>query len=171
MKQILLIGFMGAGKSTVGKMLANQLAVDFVDSDEVIVEKAGMTIAEYFEKNGEAAFRQLETDTLKELAAKPGIIATGGGIVTGEGNREALKEVHNVVFLKADPLVSLERIMNDDHVIRPLVLEKTSDEIVELFMGRLKFYEECADWHVDTSQLSPEEVCQAILNQVTLKNS
>lgn len=170
MKQVLLIGFMGAGKSTVGKLLAEQLQVDFVDSDEVIVKKAGMTIAEYFEKNGEAAFRQLETDTLKELAGKPGIIATGGGIVTGQGNRDALKEVHNVVFLKADPLVSLDRIMNDEHVIRPLVLEKSSDEIVELFTGRLKLYEECADWVVDTSSLSPQDVCDDILSQIVIKN-
>ncbi len=171
MKQVLLIGFMGAGKSTVGQMLAKQLQVDFIDSDEVIVEKAGMTIADYFEKNGEAAFRQLETDTLKELASKPGIIATGGGIVTGEGNRDALKQAHNVVFLKADPLVSLDRIMNDEHVIRPLVLEKSSEEIVDLFTGRLQLYEECADWVVDTSELTPQEVCQDILKQIVIKNS
>lgn len=169
MKQLLLIGFMGAGKSTVGKMIAEQLGVSFVDSDEVIVEKAGMTIADYFEKNGEQSFRQLETETLKELSAKPGVVATGGGIVTGQANREALKQVKNVVFLKADPLVSLDRIMNDEHVIRPLVAEKSEDEIVELFNSRVTFYEECADWVVDTSHLNPQEVCESILANLLTK--
>lgn len=171
MKQVLLIGFMGAGKTTVGQMLAKRLEVEFVDSDEVIVSKAGMSIADYFEKKGEAAFRQLETDALKELASKPGVIATGGGIVTSEGNREVLKQIHNVVFLKADPLVSLKRIINDEQVVRPLALEKSNEEIVELSSSRLTLYEECADWVVDTSVSTPQEVCDTILSQIIIKNN
>lgn len=171
MKQLVLIGFMGAGKSTVGKLLAQALDVTFVDSDDVIIDKAEMSVADYFAKHGEEAFRQLESDTLRELSSKPGVIATGGGIVTNQGNREMLKEIPNVVFLKTDPTVFLERIKGDEEAVRPLVQEKSSQEIVRLFKSRVAFYEACADWVVDTSQLTPEEVCEAVLVQVSRKNS
>ena len=120
-KNIILTGFMATGKTTVGKTLASQLGYDFVDTDELLESRIGMTIAEFFQKEGEEAFRKMEADLAKELADKRGlIIATGGRFMLDPDNADALVKTGRVFCLVATPEEILERAEGDSHV-RPLL--------------------------------------------------
>ena len=165
MAEMVLIGFMGAGKTTVGQALATALALDFIDLDEKIVEKLGMSIAAYFACHGEEAFRQQETLALGEALKQPGILATGGGVVISAGNRALLAEFKQVVHLAADPLVSLERIEHDTLNVRPLAVSRSEQEMVTLYEERASLYQGVAKWTIDTSCLLPHEVVAQILQE------
>ena len=117
---ISLIGMPGGGKSTVGRQLARRLAVDFTDTDAVVEQRIGMTIPELFERDGEPAFRAVESDVLEALVReRQGVLATGGGIVLAAANRETLRRLSTVVYLKATPHELVRRVRVDGR--RPLL--------------------------------------------------
>ena len=163
MQGIILIGFMGAGKTTIGKLLAKRTGMEHIDFDDKILEEIGMTIEEYFDLYGEEAFREKETGVLKKNLGTHQIISTGGGIVLKSENRELLKQIPTVVYLKTSPEIFISRIKQDDKIIRPVVVSKTPEEIVKVFQTRISLYEECAKFVVGTDDLSPEEIVEEIL--------
>ena len=140
---VVLIGFMGAGKSTIAKALDQE---NFIDLDQVIEKEIGMPILQFFQDYGEAKFRQIERETL-ETAVRSGFnVATGGGIVQLVETRDCLKKLKKVVYLKADFKTLYERILADQKNQRPLALQPLQD-VEQLFKQREKFYEEVADYY------------------------
>ncbi|MEC3941377.1 shikimate kinase [Enterococcus mundtii] len=165
MAAIVLIGFMGAGKTTISRKLAMQLKKPLIDMDTKLVEEFGCSISQYFELHGEAAFRQEETKLLKTSLQEEGIIATGGGVILQEENQRLLTD-HLVVYLKADPNLLIKRIRQDQKQARPLALDKDDTELKELFFSRKKHYERLADLTIETTGKSPAEVVSEIIKQV-----
>lgn len=166
MNGIMLIGFMGAGKTTVGKLLSEKTGMAHIDFDDKIVEEIGMTIQEYFDLNGEAAFREKETKVLKKYIDHNYVISTGGGIVMRQENRELLKEMAPVVYLETTPEVFIPRLKNDHTTVRPLVVSKSPEEIKQVFEPRITFYKEAASMIVSTNQRTPEEIVEEILTNI-----
>ena len=164
-KNIVLIGFMGSGKSTVGKILARKLSRKVVDTDDVIEKTAGMSIKEIFEKFGEAYFRELERKAVKKVSKLEGhIIITGGGVVLNRENMQNLRKRGIIVYLHADPEVIYERVKKTDK--RPLLNVKNPiKRIKELLEFRKELYGE-HDIKVDTSRLTPEEVADEIIRKM-----
>jgi len=161
---VILIGSMGAGKSTIGWLLAARLGLNCVDLDVVIVERAGKTIPRIFEEDGECVFRALEAEALQLLCTDgvARVLATGGGVVMSAPNRERMKQAGKVIWLDAPPEVLAKRIAGDSN--RPLlngvdVLVKAK----ELDNQRRKYYEMSADFRVDTSQMSAAQAVGAIM--------
>ncbi len=159
---IVLVGYMGAGKSTVAKLLAEKLAMPIVDLDKKIEESAQLSIPTIFAKQGEAAFRKLESRVLQESLQQTGIIATGGGVVLSKTNRDLLKDAW-VVFLDCQDDVLVKRIFGDKQNIRPVVQNKTAEQIKEIYQVRKPFYDEVASLTIDTSRLTVDEVVQQII--------
>ena len=161
-ENIVLIGFMGSGKSTIGRMVAQRLAFRFVDTDRLIIERAGMPISDIFARDGEAHFRDLETSVLESLAnLRHSVISTGGGVVVREGNRALLREAGFVVELTANPDVLFERVARNTK--RPLL--QTDDPratVRELFTVRRPLYEATAHLRLDTSALSRSEAVERV---------
>ena len=153
-----LLGFMGAGKSTI----ARKLDPDFVDMDALLEERLGMPIARFFEVEGEAAFRQLEEEVLAELLKTDKVISTGGGIVISPRNRVLLKQNSDNVYLKADFETLYQRISADRDNQRPLFLNKSKEDLAAIFKERQAWYEEVASRVVDVSKLSPEEIIEEL---------
>lgn len=144
MEQIYLCGFMGCGKSTVGKQLAKQTGKPFIDLDKYIVEQNNMTIPEIFEKYGEEYFRQLETDSLRQLAStSASIIALGGGTLMRKENVEIAKENGKIIFLNPPFSICYSRIKNDKN--RPLVVSNTREQLYQLYRKRQKIYKAASD--------------------------
>ncbi len=142
MKPIILTGFMGCGKSTLGRLLAQKMQYRFLDSDAVIEQKAGMTVTELFEQRGEQAFRRLETRVLEELLQQTSLVlATGGGIVLEKENRDLLLNKGLVIFLKAQPETVFQRVLQSSH--RPLAKGKSLKELSALYQSRMPLYEQC----------------------------
>lgn len=161
-KNIALVGFMGAGKTVVGKALSRQLGMIFIDSDDAIVEKEHRAISDIFAKDGEPYFRKVEKEVIKEISQRDGlIIACGGGVVLDKENMSNLKRNGLVVYLQATAEVIFERTKSYAH--RPLLnVEDPQREIVKILEQRLPFYSQ-ADYAVDTSDLTIEEVVNKIL--------
>lgn len=156
---IYLIGFMGAGKTTVGRYLANQLGVYFVDLDQTIEAQADQSIAEIFAEKGEPFFRELEAQTLCQIQEKaPVVVATGGGIVLNEKNRAFLKKQKYVFFLDKNQSVLLQHLAEDQQAIRPLILEKKPSDILSLYQSRRPLYLDCATVVIKVDQESPAEI-------------
>ena len=149
-----LLGFMGVGKSSVSPYLDGH----FVDMDQVIEEKIGMSIADFFAKEGEAAFRQIESETLEDLLQEGDdvIISTGGGVVVTEKNRK-----HNV-WLHASFDVVYDRIKKDTKNQRPLFLNHSKEEFQAIYDGRMALYQGLADLVVTVDNRTPEEVARFI---------
>jgi shikimate kinase len=169
-RAIVLIGFMGAGKSSVGRRLEGSMGFPRFDTDEMIAAKFGLSIPRIFEVHGEDVFRDAESEVLQQLdSCEPSIIVTGGGIVLRTTHRELLRQLGTVVYLHADEDTLFERISR--RASRPLL--RTDDPRVtmkELLERRLPAYEEIADVRIDTTNLSHDEVCDLILqNFPTLK--
>jgi shikimate kinase len=163
-KNLVLIGFMGTGKSAVGRRCARLLGYTFRDSDAAIVSRAGRSIPAIFAEEGEAAFRSLERNVIAELAATPGlVIATGGGAIMDEGNVANLRASGVVFLLTASPEVLLKRVGNAQS--RPLLASASDplERIQELLAARKPHYDRAAHFRVDTSYLSPDEVAEAIV--------
>ncbi len=138
-RNIILVGFMGAGKSVCGRMLARRLGACFVETDDMIVAREGVSIPEIFARHGEPYFRQLESDVVEALAAKSGdVVATGGGLPCREGRMEALRALGIVVWLRGDPMALLERARR--HGARPMLVGRTDEEILALHGAREPYY-------------------------------
>ena len=160
-KNLVLTGFMGAGKSTVGRLLAEKLNLRYVDTDAEIERRAKMSIAEIFEKHGEAYFRELERRVVEEVSELEGcVIVTGGGVVLNRENISNLRRKGVIVYLHAEPEVIYRRLHNDSS--RPLLrVENPLSRIRELMEQRAPYYAE-HDYSVDTSELSVEQVVEEV---------
>lgn len=161
---IVLVGPMGAGKSTIGKVLAGLLHVPFFDSDRVIEERTGADIPWIFDMEGEEGFRQRESAVLADLLKQNScVIATGGGIVMREDNRQLLKESGSVVYLTASTEQLVERTYKDKK--RPLLqVDDPEAKIRELIELRDPLYREVSDVIVATDRRSPKTVAQEIIS-------
>lgn len=135
---VFLCGFMGCGKTTVGKKLAEICGCGYCDMDELIVKKAGMTIPEIFEKYGEPHFRQMETDLIKELGSFGGVVSCGGGAMLSDVNGAAARENGVVVFLDVPFKTCYQRIAGDAN--RPIAVSRTREELEALFDERYPKY-------------------------------
>lgn len=162
-----LIGFMGTGKSSVGRLVAEQLHFDYLDTDEMIQSRTGRTIVDIFEQDGEAAFRKLEQQIVRELAArKRTVISTGGGLPAVAANLAGLKAHALTVCLWASPEKIWERVRNQTH--RPLLSGPNPRlKIAELLAAREPFYR-LADVLINTDLRSAREVAQQVVHQFKL---
>lgn len=160
-RNLALVGFMGAGKSTVGRMVARQLNLTFLDTDEAIERKAGKSIASIFAEAGEPAFRALERDLIEEMSRAEGlVISTGGGLACQAGNLERLKAAALVVCLWASPDTIWERVRHQSH--RPLLqVPDPRAEIGRLLAMREPYYRE-ADVLVNSGLRSLREVASQV---------
>ena len=153
-----LLGFMGAGKSTI----ARGLDPDFVDMDALLEDRLGMPIARFFEEKGEAAFRQIEEEVLADLLKMDQVVSTGGGVVISQKNRALLKQNSDNIYLKADFETLYQRISADKDNQRPLFLNNSKEDLAAIFDERQAWYEEVASQIVDVSSLSPEETIEEL---------
>jgi len=165
---IYLIGPMGSGKTTIGKILSSRLKYQFFDTDEEIKKKIGMSISSIFDKQGESGFRILESQMLEELSIKPkSIISTGGGIVLMKENRVIMKN-GTCIYLKVGFEEQLKRLVNSDD--RPLVSKNSDESIKKTNAAREPFFLDLADIVIDTSNLNENEVTQQILSSLKSNN-
>lgn len=164
-----LIGFMGTGKTAVGRTLADRLGKEFVETDNLIEKRAGKSIPEIFRQDGEIAFRELEIAIIKGVAARDNaVIACGGGIVLNKINIDRLAKKCIIINLKATPSV-IARRTSDDEDERPLLaVADRLVEIRELLHYRQPYYQRAADFEVNTSRLSITAVVDEIIKK--LKN-
>lgn len=153
-----LLGFMGAGKSTI----ARELDPNYIDMDVLIEKRLGMSIAEFFAEKGEGAFRQIESEVLAELLKTEQVVSTGGGVVISQRNRDLLKTNSDNIYLKADFETLYQRISADKNNQRPLFLSKTKEELQKIFQERESWYEEVASKVIDVTRLSPEEIAEEL---------
>ena len=161
MKTLFFIGFMGVGKTSVSAALGRMLKLPVIEMDQQIARNEGMTIPEIFAQKGEGHFRQCETALLEGLAA----VSCGGGVAMRQENVAAMRRCGTVVLLTARPEVILDRVKDSDE--RPLLQgKKNVADIAALMAQRRGAYEAAADVTVDTSDLTIEEVCRAVLRQV-----
>lgn len=155
---------MGSGKTTIGKLLATKLNMDFVDLDDWIEKEAKMTINEIFAKLGEPHFREVETKIVKKACneVNNSVISTGGGVILKEENVENLHQAGVLIWLKVSPEKVYERIKNTFH--RPLLncLDHV-EKIKKLLSFRIPYYAKAADYIVDTSNLTAEEIVSKIV--------
>lgn len=163
---IFLIGFMGAGKSTVAAELKEKLEMDRVEMDQMIVEKQGMSISEIFDEYGEAYFRNLESNTLIELQKrKQTIVSCGGGVVMREENTEHMKKNGRVVLLTAKPETIYERVKDSDE--RPILNNNMSVEFISSLLDkRRERYETVADIIVETDGKNATQICEDIISKL-----
>lgn len=166
MKNIVLVGFMGSGKTAVGKRLADKLGYKFIDTDEIIEKSEGKSITAIFNDRGEQRFREIEASIVRELSGIKGhVISTGGGIVTNCDNISTLKKDGLVVWLKATPETIFQRVCSETH--RPLLnVENPLEEIKRRLALREPFYSE-ANLSIDTDGLDVEKIADMIMHEVT----
>ncbi len=165
-ERLFLIGYRGSGKSTVARLLAQRLGWDWIDADEFLEKKHETTIRAVFAREGEAGFRAKEAKVLAELCRRPRcVIATGGGVVLAEGNRELLRQSGRVVWLQAGAATLHHRLQTDalSAERRPPLTDLPSlQEIESLLAAREPLYRACADLTIDVAALSPEDVVNRI---------
>jgi shikimate kinase len=165
-RRIVLIGPRGGGKTTVARLLAERLGVEWRDADALLERRAGMPVREVFAREGEAGFRRRESDLLRELASDGSghVLATGGGVVLSPENRELLKTWDVVVWLTADVETLWSRIAGDAN--RPALLGGGREEVERIVATREPLYRECAHLVVETSSRPPEDIAAEICNAV-----
>jgi shikimate kinase len=163
---IVLIGMMGAGKSSVGTCLQRRTALALFDTDDIVASKFGLSIPEIFSKHGEKKFREAETQALRELSeTKRAIIVTGGGIVLRHENLQILKRLGVTVWLDGNEEALFERASRSGN--RPLLQVKSPRRaFARMLQARQPLYGRVADVRVDTSVLTDEEVALAILSKL-----
>ncbi|WP_237068624.1 shikimate kinase AroK [Microbulbifer guangxiensis] len=166
-RSIFLVGPMGAGKSTIGKLLAAQLRLPFADSDKVLEDKTGADIPWIFDVEGEAGFRRRESDVLRQLCEGPvQVVATGGGIVLREENRRLLRKHGLVVYLQASIDQLVERTAKNSN--RPLLqVPNPRARIVELVEERDPLYREVADLVCETDHCTPKQAAVRVAERLT----
>lgn len=166
-RNIFLIGLMGAGKTTVGRMLSRRLGLDFVDSDQEIETRTGVSIPTIFEIEGEEGFRKREIQIIADLTALDGhVLATGGGAILHAENRHNLRKNGFVVYLNMLPQVLWERTRHDKN--RPLLkVENPLRKLQELFVARHPLYQEVADFVVNEEQGNARSVTQLLAQEVS----
>ena len=164
MKNIILTGFMGTGKTTVGHQVAEQLQRPFVDMDSVIETRAGKPIARIFSEDGEAAFREMEASLCAELSAQQGlVIATGGGTLVDPTNRERMMRSATVICLGCEPASILRRLSAEQRTVRPLLsVPDPLSRIGRLLEERRDAYA-AIRWHIDTTHLRPREIVTRVI--------
>lgn len=162
MQNVILTGFMGTGKSTVGRLLAEELNYRFIDTDQLIEEQVGKTIAQLFQDEGEAVFRKLEAELAQELADRQGlVIATGGGMLMNPDNVMALQRTGQIFCLTATPEEILERVSRQPGS-RPLLQEPDPlQKITELLQQRAATYRQFTQ--VATSGSSQQQLIEKLL--------
>ncbi len=161
---VALLGFMGTGKTAVGKALAGRLCRDFIELDAVIERLAGKGIPDIFAQDGEIRFRELEIEATRQLAGRQNaVIACGGGVVLNRINIDRLKKECVLVLLTASPGAILKRVSRDTGS-RPLLPTPNRESIAGLLAFRRPFYERAADFAVNTSRLTVDGVVDAIVS-------
>lgn len=166
-KNLILIGFMGCGKTTTGLRLSYRMKMPVEDTDKLIEQSAGKTISEIFAEEGEAYFRSMETRLLREIKERQyaRILSVGGGTPVNPVNRQLLKECGTVVYLRIQPETVYERLRTD--TTRPLLqCEDPLARIRSLMQERSDAYEECADIIIDVDELTTDEVLDIIMDQL-----
>jgi shikimate kinase len=160
---LVLVGMMGAGKTTVGRTLAKRLGRPFLDSDEAIEAQTGRTVAAIFAADGEPAFRSLETEVLTQMLERdePAVIAAAGGTVLDAANRERMRARGTVVWLRVAPDVLAERVRGSTH--RPLLAEDPAGTLARLAAEREPLYRQTAHETIDVGVLSPADVVDRVL--------
>ncbi len=165
---LVLAGFMGCGKSTVGRLLAEKLGYTFCDSDCVIEQREGAAISQIFADNGEDYFRKLEKTVIKELSSKDGlVIATGGGAVLNPENAENLRKTGVVFFLEITPETVLKRLEND--ISRPLLMRNDKAKAITTLMSERKPLYTAVAHFVVNAENTPENVAEQII-ELYIKN-
>ena len=167
---IILIGFMGTGKSSVGMAVAKELGWTYLDTDEQIEKQENMPINDIFSIKGEAVFRDLETQLLGSFSQKDQLVlSTGGGMVLRDENVASMKKMGKLVLLTAKPEVVYERIKQETH--RPLLkVADPLEEIRKILGVRQPIYKKVADLEIDTSKLGVAQVAQKIVKYINEQN-
>jgi shikimate kinase len=160
---IVLIGFMGAGKSSVGRLTATSLGREFVDTDELVERSAGTSVSEVFRREGEEAFRARESDAIDEAVGMPArVIAVGGGAVLSAENRTVLKQGGYLIYLRATPETLAGRL--GDTAGRPLLdVQDRVGRIRDLLVARGPVYETAGDVTIDTDGTSPQQAAEQVV--------
>lgn len=164
---VIMTGFMGAGKTTVGKALAKKENIPFLDTDQLIEQKAGMTISRIFEVQGEEAFRNMETAVLEELQNRTerSVISVGGGLPLREENRELLWKLGTVVYLKVQPETVLERLKGDR--TRPMLQGgEAKERVTTLLAYRTPLYQKAANLVVEADDKRVGEIADEIMEKL-----
>jgi len=163
MKNIYLVGFMGSGKSTVGKILAEKLNMNFIDIDKLIEEKEGMKIKDIFEQKGESYFRELERKQIEAIVNQEGVIvSTGGGLGANLDNMNLMKKNGDVIWLDVSLNTVLDRLKNDQD--RPL-LKQPTEKIKQLFEERKNIYR-LANIRINADKKTPSQIVEEILTKI-----
>lgn len=158
---LFLCGFMGCGKTALGRVLAEQLQMPLMDMDAEIVRQTGMTIPEIFEQNGEEAFRRLESNMIRTLSQRTGIVSCGGGAMVNPVNAVIVQQYKGIIiYLQQSFEVCYERIRNDKN--RPLVQRHTKEELQQLFEERERWYQVNATYSVLAGN-TPEESAERVI--------
>lgn len=167
MPKLILVGLPGSGKSTVGRHLARRLDIPFSDSDHVIEQQIGCSIREFFAREGEDAFRDIEQQVIANLASEPGVLATGGGAVLREANRKVLREAGQVIYLRSNPEDLFRRLRHDAN--RPLLqVDDPLARLRELHALRDPLYRETAHFVIETGRPSVPTLVNMIMMQLEL---
>ena len=160
---IILTGFMGTGKTTVGRLMADKLAYEFIDTDQLIEPQVGCTIAEYFRSHGEAAFRQRESELARELSGRDGlVISTGGRMMLDPANAAALSKTGRVFCLVATPEEILQRVSHDENERPLLQVPNPLEHIVRLLKEREEGYRRFVQ--IRTSGKEPQSLAAEIID-------
>jgi shikimate kinase len=160
-----LIGMMGSGKSTVGKLLAKKLETPFLDLDHYIEVKNNKSINDIFKEKGENYFRQLETNALSEIKGSEIVVACGGGIILNHENRKKISSNGKVIFLKASISSLIKRLLSNKD--RPLLNDKNiGNELIKIWNERKNYYNETAEITINTDGYTPESISSLIIENL-----
>ena len=162
--RVFLVGMMGVGKSTAGRLLAETLGWDYVDTDDEVPRRAGKSFQEVWEQDGEAEFRRLEAEAVADVTSRPSpaVVALGGGAVLDENSRRIIKDSGLVVWLRADPGTLFGRLGPQAGKGRPLLRRSPEDALRRLSEARAPIYESTSDLVFDVDRMNPRDVADAI---------